>query len=283
MDKRRTAKEWLSKYELYLLRTAARTTYLRYGGIIYNFLKFFPERKYAEDFHRADIEDYKLAQINRGLGPRSVNLELDVLRSWFTWLQEVAELPIVNPASRSKRLTTPVAPRRALNPLETQKLLLSAANDKQKLMLKLALSTGLRANTLAQLQWSEVDWTGKRLCVAGEKFKNKQGKEVPLRDDVIQLLQQLKPSATQTGTDRIFPSAKTLREWLLAATRTAGLGRRVRLHDLRHTFATQMLRNGCDIKTVQVLLGHSSVATTGVYISPADDAEIREAIEKLPD
>jgi integrase/recombinase XerD len=61
--------------------------------------------------------------------------------------------------------------------------------------------------------------------------------------------------------------------------RTAGITKKVTPHVLRHTFATAILRNGGDIRFIQQLLGHSSVATTQIY-THVDDSALKEMYQK---
>jgi site-specific recombinase XerD len=83
--------------------------------------------------------------------------------------------------------------------------------------------------------------------------------ESPVRDQV----------SGQRRRHHVFDT--TIRRAVADAARRAGLAKRVTPHTLRHSFATQLLRNGYDIRTVQELLGHRHVSTTMIYLHALDE------------
>jgi len=275
--RRRTLLEWLGKYERYLSRTASRSTYLNYSRQLYVFLKHYRDKRYPDQIFRSDIEDYKMHMVGQEYHPRTINQTIKMVSAFYSWLQDVGDLPVSNPARKSKQLLEPTSPRRALQNNVLQQLIAAATDPEDKLWLLMASSTGLRAGTLDQLEWSEVDLENKLVNIRGEKFKNKHGKILPLRPDVVELLR-----ARQQPSGEVFKrSASTIRNRVADICKSAGLPH-VKLHDLRHTFATNMIRAGADIHTVQELLGHSSLETTAGYLETADLDEIRQLQAKLP-
>jgi len=143
------------------------------------------------------------------------------------------------------------------------------------LALRLALDMGLRNAEVRTTFRSDV--IGNDLRVWG---KGKRVRLVPIASGVVGAL--LLAFAEGGADGPVFPGrarswrgpvigAAALRRWLADAVREAGLKRRVRFHDLRHTFALRLCRGGLDLRTVQELLGHAWLSTTAVYLAPRSE------------
>jgi integrase/recombinase XerD len=165
-------------------------------------------------------------------------------------------------------------------PLEDVRRLLEAPDGgtpiglRDRAILELLYGSGLRISELTALDVDDLDLDEASLRVMGKGSKER---EVPLgsfaRDAVAAYLTRGRP-ALATGASRgaLFLNARGGRlsrqscaRLLAGHVRTARIDRRVTLHTLRHSFATHLLEGGADVRVVQELLGHASVATTQVY------------------
>ena len=145
--------------------------------------------------------------------------------------------------------------------------------------------TGIRHCDLAKLTWGAVDFANKTLTFRQGKVEhssNVSGVVIPLNDMLLAIIGQ-KPEGAK-DSDLMFPnlptieaSNKALRHWV----KRAGIEKHITWHCGRHSFATQMLSNGANIKVVSELLGHSSLKYTQKYLRAVDDLK-KQAINSLP-
>ncbi|MDI6850608.1 MAG: site-specific tyrosine recombinase XerD [bacterium] len=145
---------------------------------------------------------------------------------------------------------------------------------RDKSMLELLYATGIRVSELTNLKVQNVLLDEKILKVIG---KGNKERIVPFNDYtekyLTMYLYEVRPRLVRKrGEDKVFLNLrggpisrvsvwKILQEYALKA----GINKRIYPHILRHTFATHMLKNGCDLRTLQVFLGHSSLMTTQIY------------------
>lgn len=146
-------------------------------------------------------------------------------------------------------------------------------------LILLLLNTGMRFGEATQLRFHDVNLKDRLLTVAGEGAKSGRTRVIPMNLEAHRILAALEGSPD----DYVFPgeggrltTIKTSWRALLKAASIAGL----RLHDLRHTFASRVKRGGADLYTVQRLLGHSSPLMTQRYAHLQPD-DLREAVEKV--
>lgn len=99
---------WQVKYERYIFITRRRSVALRSSIALENFLSRFNDRKTPDEISIMDVVDYKAARQNEGMAPKTIKLEIDAVRAFYTWLTDVQDVPTFNPAAKLKR-RVPVA------------------------------------------------------------------------------------------------------------------------------------------------------------------------------
>ncbi len=213
-------------------------------------------------------------------------------------------LILKNPALSCKAPATHPKEMQVLTQKEMQRLLLQAKENDCYELLLLELSTGLRRGELLALRWDDLDFqTGTlrverqvqrvkgELTVTQPKTKS-SSRTVILPMPVLDILKNYRQKVNSRW---MFPSPRkedsprdptAVRKKLAAVLKRAGC-KHVRFHDLRHTFATNALEHGMDIKTLSAIIGHVSSATTlNVYAHVTDEmrqsaaAKIDRAIAK---
>jgi integrase len=179
------------------------------------------------------------------------------------------------------------------SPDEISALVRAAASEQDAAIFLTAAFTGLRRGELVALRWREVDFEGSAIRVRasyamGALTTPKSGKvrSVPMAPEVAQSLARLGSREHFTAAeDLVFPGAtgdyldaSALRRRYTAALARAGL-RRLRFHDLRHTFGTRMI-GVADIRRVQEWMGHADVQTTMKYLHYAPRAQDAELVAR---
>lgn len=133
----------------------------------------------------------------------------------------------------------------------------AAFADYLKPMSLLKLKTGLRRGEIFNLVWSDINLGSKNLTVKGEGSKSHQTRFIPLNSECITLL---KAWRQKSESDLVFPSPITGKRFnnISKAWKTLMLRAEVkdfRFHDLRHTFASNLVMKGVDLYTVKELMG----------------------------
>ena len=207
--------------------------------------------------------------------------KIATLRSFYKWadkrgLSAVNPMTVIRTPRQSKRLPKAIT-------IDQVEKLLSAPSDsdllgrRDRAMLETLYSTGLRVSELVGLNFTDLDVQGEALHIRG---KGKKERIVPLGSHALraiarylELMQEdARVSAVDPGRRPLFVnkhggrlSSRSVRRKLDKYLKMAGLDPTISPHTLRHTFATHLLDNGADLRSVQELLGHQSLSTTQVY------------------
>lgn len=246
-------------------------------------LSEFREFCYGE-FDTPDIEEvpYTIIRswivhlVEKGLTNRTVNRKISSLKSYYNFLlktKQISENPLrKHQALKSeKRVNVPFSEKEILEVLEGFSEEGDFESLRDKLIIEILYSTGIRRAELIGLRDDSFDLSQKIVKVVGKRNKERQ---IPLLDTVVRTIQeyvQLK-SKKFPETDHFFLTGKGNRIYATLVYRTINeyFGRvslkvKKSPHVVRHSFATHLLSEGADLNSVKELLGHSSLASTQVY------------------
>ncbi len=234
-------------------------------------------REFAEYFHRSpdklgpeQIRQYQahLFQTKK-LAPATVSQYVSALRFLFikTLRRHFLAEHIPFPKSR-KRL--PIV----LSPEEVTRLIDSAHNLFHRTLLMTLYSTAMRRGELCRLKVSDID--SERMMIRIDQGKGGRDRDVPLSPKLLETLRVywrwMQPATflfpgTVKGMRADVPISPNL-VWLACrqAAQAAGITKRISPHCLRHSCASHLLEAGADLRTIQVLLGHSRLEHTLVYL-----------------
>ena len=236
--------------------------------------EFFGKRKLS-DLRRWDAEALKI-KLSKTLAPATVNRLLGNLKHMMS-MAVAWNILASNPFSGVKLLRVPKRTERVLSEEEEAQLLAACGRVRAphlRSCVVLALNTGMRKGEILGLRWENVD-LGNRLITLYNGKTTQSDRRIPMNEIVFGLLSDLRK---QTNSDFIFPSTRKKDDrfrdpkvGFMKAMRLAKIPH-LRFHDLRHTFATRLVRVGVDLVTVQHLMGHSTISMTTRYAhSLADD------------
>ena len=231
----------------------------------------------------ADIDDARayLALLNeKGYSKATVARKLATLRSFYKFLIKSGQISS-NPLSAVRTPKQEKKLPRFLEYEEIKKLLETPPLDtwlgaRDRAILETLYSTGIRVSELVGLNMDDIDFLGEVVHIRG---KGKKERIAPISSSALQTIQHYmefrnKRAQSNTNFDSkvLFVnkhgqrlSTRSVRRKMDKYLRMAGLDPNISPHTLRHSFATHMLNNGADLRSVQELLGHQSLSTTQVY------------------
>jgi integrase len=140
----------------------------------------------------------------------------------------------------------------------------------------LAMNTGLRRGELLSLQWPDVDLEAKVITIQAHNAKNGRQRHIPMNTEAFSTMTRW---ARQPGTHSTVFEPNDIKKGWGALLQEAKINN-FRFHDLRHDFASKLVRRGVDLNTVRELLGHADIKMTLRYAHLAPDG-LAAAVEKL--
>lgn len=250
-------------------RNYAQTTTRLYLRTIEDFARYF--KRSPDQLGPEHIREYQAYLFReRKLAARTVTQRLAALRFFFIQTMKkpwsVADTPYPKKARHLPSI---------LSPEEVALLIDSARTRFHRVVLMTLYATGVRRAELTRLQIPDID--SRRMVIHIRGGKGSQDRDVMLSPILLQALRNHWRGLKRKPTDCLFPGGR----WHTAphpitpkavwyacqkAAQQAGLQNRVHPHTLRHCFATHLLENGADLRTIQLLLGHHDLKETSIYL-----------------
>ena len=253
-------------------------------------LREFSESKLS-NANYSQIRSWIVKLVNTNITNRTINRKVSSLNSYYKFLLKIQSIEF-NPLTKhkalkvSRKLQIPFSETEitsVLNLIETD----SFEGLRDKLIVELFYSTGMRRIELVNLQLSDVDSSQGQLKVLGKRDKERY---IPLLSTVLRTyqayliersnLKEVQNSKSLLLTKKGFKIYEKL-VYRVIANYFDTISSKVKKspHILRHSFATHLLNNGADLNSVKELLGHSSLASTQVY-THSSVAELKKVYEK---
>lgn len=221
------------------------------------------------EIHKADVIRWR-DDLSGRVSPTFVNSLVGTLSSAFSWFVDQRWVER-NPCHRVKQLVRPQRVFPWLQSSEQVTRLISECTPNIRNIVAVLVGTGMRLDEALHLHWDDIDLEHRLITVhRGRKGMTKSGRlrRVPIFDSVLPVMREMK---LQRGANvLLWPGAKPGKALAQAsvwkpfkrAVEFAGLDERMRIHDLRHSFASLFLLDGGDIFKLSRILGHSSVTIT---------------------
>ncbi len=291
MDGNQETKGWIAAFleAAQAERSASHNTCLAYGRDLQHFAGFLAAKgRNFKTVNRQDIEDYLANLTHAGLAAATRRRHLSAIRQFFAfvceegWRRDIPSRHVPSPKT-AQRLPTILLPEEVNRLLEASKTIGKSRiiRSRNHCLMELFYATGARVSELAEMPTASVRGNPEMLLIKG-----KGGKErlvpltTPARAAITTWLDLLAATSEGDISRFLFPSHRPLghitRHQIYAVVKQAALAAgldptRVSPHTLRHALATHLLENGADLRTIQVLLGHSDIATTEIYTHVAAD------------
>jgi tyrosine recombinase XerC len=260
-------------------RNASRRTVIAYRHALEKFKQFGAGKISWENCTAQEFRAFLLDCMKSGMARSYIRLTFAALRSFYRFLVErerfrenplrevqlpkmEKKLPIVLSVSQVDELLT--APKKIER--HAQAPVWAAARDAA--MMELFYSSGLRLSELAALNVADLDTFSETVRVIG---KGRKERIVPVGQIALKAVQQYRFEANvQSGPLFISKLRKRMSArsiWLMLKKHLSQTSIQLRIspHKLRHSFATHLLDNGADLRSVQTLLGHANLSTTQIY------------------
>ena len=269
-----------AEQELKLRRYSPRT--LRaYLKLLRRFLANIPTQP-PDAIDAQMMRTYVLGFVERGVSSAYHGQLRAALRFFATHVLHDPSLAEALPAPRRERSMPTV-----LAASEVKRLFAALVNPKHRLMAFLLYSSGIRVGELVRLRVADLD--PERHLIHVRRGKGGKDRYTLYSDAAVQAVERYLAFAGPgewlfTGTRKDRPiSARSVQKVIATAGRRAGIRRVVTPHTLRHSFATHLLEQGVDVRYIQELLGHASLATTQIYtqVTRHDLVRIRSPLDTL--
>jgi integrase len=258
---------------------------LKAGIMKIHFLPFFGKSK-LDEITVERIDQYKRKKVLEGLHPKTINNHLHVIHKCLVTAQEWS---LIESVPAMKQLKVPESNIRYLKPEETKKLLSVIPQGWWRTMILLFLRTGLRFAEASELQWEDIDFAQNEIIVSRSSVEGKIGSPKNGRTRRVKIAKDLRPALEALRAENAIGYLfvlhgkpilyKTARLRLKEYCRKAGIPD-VTIHELRHTFASNLTAHGTPLPYVQRLLGHADLKMTSRYVHE-DSSDLQHAVDRL--
>ncbi|MFA7446084.1 MAG: tyrosine-type recombinase/integrase [Flavobacteriaceae bacterium] len=232
-----------------------------------------------EEVNYGQIRSWIVSLSDSGISNRSINRKISSLKTFYRFLLKIKAIK-VSPLAKHQPLKTlrqvqvPFS-EKEMNKIKTEPFPDDFSGVRDRLMVELLYTTGIRRAELIGLKTENIDLSAQTIKVLGKRNKERI---LPLLDSVIELIKDYtnkrKELEVITDVNYLFLTKKGTKiyESLVYGVINRYLSSvsdkvKTSPHVLRHSFATHLLNNGADLNSVKELLGHSSLASTQIYLN----------------
>ena len=276
-------------------RRYSEYTIQNYLHCLENFEQYRKEKKVSlKEIDYPFLRTYLVYLYEKKYAKKTICLQVSTLRSFFHFLQKEG-IRNDNPMLLIKNPKLDKKLPKFLNVQELDKLYTVVCEStpieiRDALLLELLYATGVRVSELVSIKISDIDFTNKSIRILGKGSKERNvlyGKQCERY--LKQYLEKARNDFLKKPTDILLLNQKGypltergVRYILNKIADAAALKHSISPHVLRHTFATHLLNEGADLKTVQDLLGHTNLSTTQIYTHVSNERLRKIYLESHP-
>ncbi len=224
-----------------------------------------------------DVSNFIITLQKSGYKSTSINRTISTLRSFYTYLEKekiISSNPfnLISNLKTDKRLPNYFKYNEYLEMINT--LSDSPLDIRNRLILELLLATGMRVSELSNIKIDTIDFNNNEIKVHGKGNKERIVFYGSYAKDALDNYLYNSRNILLNGKESVFLlvnnngtplTSRGIRLIIENIVKKASIHSKITPHTFRHTFATMLLNEGCNIKSVQELLGHASLNTTGIY------------------
>lgn len=248
-----------------------------------DFLEVEYQQEDLSEINYPQVRSWIVNLVNQGISNRTINRKITSLKSFYKFLQKIDEIKI-NPLTKHKSLKVEKKVLVPFSKKEVNEVLNNISNDddflslRNKLIVELFYSTGIRRIELIQIKESDINKYENAIKIYGKRNKERF---VPILNSVKSTLEKYlkKKQIIFPKEPFLFVTEKGNKIYETLVYRVinsyfseVSLKVKKSPHVLRHSFATHLLNEGADLNSIKELLGHSSLASTQVYTHNSLDA-----------
>lgn len=236
------------------------------------------EQETIEQVNYSQIRSWIVSLVDYGISNTSINRKIASLKAFYKFLLKTKQIEL-NPLLKHKALKTPKKIQIPFSEKELNTVLETAAEPngfeeiRNKLIVDLFYTTGMRRAELIHLKLVNVNLSNQTLKVLGKRNKERILPVLPIVINQLLLYNKVRMTVENiVDSEYLFITKKGLKlndsfVYRLINSYFSSVSEKVKKspHILRHTFATHLLNNGADLNSVKELLGHSSLASTQIY------------------
>ncbi|MES2853349.1 MAG: tyrosine-type recombinase/integrase [Bacteroidota bacterium] len=236
------------------------------------------DQQNIEQVNYSQIRSWIVSLVDNDISNTSVNRKIASLKAFYKFLLKTKQIE-VSPLLKHKALKTPkllqipFSEKEVIDVLDIAQSAVGFEGVRNKLVIDLFYTTGMRRAELISLKITNVDLSGSTIKVLGKRNKERIIPVLPIIKEQFALyLKERESLLSIEDHDYLFLTKKGLKlndsfVYRLINSYFSTVSEKVKKspHILRHTFATHLLNNGADLNSVKELLGHSSLASTQVY------------------
>lgn len=256
----------------------SNNTEINYEIDLYRFAEFLKiNHKNYLKIKYEDVSNFIMSLQKSGYKSTSINRAISTLRSFYTYLEKekiITSNPfnLVSNLKTDKRLPNYFKYNEYLEMINT--LSDSPLDIRNRLILELLLATGMRVSELSRVKMDAIDFNNNEIKVHGKGGKERIVYYGSYAKDALDNYLHNSRNILLNGKNCEFLlvnnngnplTSRGIRLIIENIVKKASISSKVTPHTFRHTFATLLLNEGCNIKSVQELLGHASLGTTGIY------------------
>jgi len=278
------------KYE----RNFSENTIVSYDNDLKNYLTFLETKNINYlTINKEQVRKYLKYLDECKMKNSSISRAISTLRSFYTYLMREEKIK----TNIFKRIENPKVKRKLpnfLSEIEMQDIFNSMKKEtpleiRDCLIIEFLYATGIRISELLMIKVNDIDKNDKTIKILGKGSKERIVYYGDYAKDILDTYLKVRKEINENDSVYLFINKKgnplnpvDIKNIINETLKNAQVNHKISAHTFRHTFATHLLNNGADIKSVQELLGHENLSTTQIYTHVTSERSRKEYRDKFP-